>query len=550
MGNSSSTQNTNSAQPGKLAREIDYIAANYITTQNFRDMERLADMEHCNNLVIMTADLIANHLSDLDVKYLAQRLKDGVEINEMTQGNVVYFKKADVATMDVSNQTTKRRLCIGIAKFYVKVAHLFAAIVTTVNPIYVYKDAYGSTVKVPLLQKSNIPKEATTKIQKYNICSQRLNALINNQDFDVPADAKVTVSPKFCEMNYDKTRGRDRNLFEEPGIPELEKLYYDDYDYDSGGFKGMTDKMRKDVYEKDVLTFFRAFTGMENIPLTAEGKPTIKKFSDILLRDYHKSKGCKKDGAYTKQYTASMKNKLFSDYATHVKNMMDQTAVNQDKLVEILETLFARAINPVTQRQGIIINPVITEDSLQSLVEKARATIVELYAKCEDDFVKGLELFEAIVEKQIMDTSQAQIENLEATLQDSLAESPTKPTGEPNKTNETNESEKESGDESKDDTVADPGTEGAIESDLKDIINEAVTDTGNANNAPTNPVDNDKQEPSLGVGAKEDASDTSAGPGPLEKPAIQAPPLVFMPAVYVPPKGNLLTQTSDDSPDT
>ena len=107
-----------------------------------------------------------------------------------------------------------------------------------------YKDAYGSTVKVPLLQKENIPKEATTKIQKYNICSQRLNALINNQDFDAPVDAKVTVSPN-CDINYDKTRGKTRNLFEEPGIPELEKLYYDVYDYDNGGFKGMSDKMKK-----------------------------------------------------------------------------------------------------------------------------------------------------------------------------------------------------------------------------------------------------------------------------------------------------------------
>ena len=31
-------------------------------------------------------------------------------------------------------------------------------------------------------------------------------------------------------------------LVEEPGIPELEKLYYDKYDDDNGGFKGMTQK--------------------------------------------------------------------------------------------------------------------------------------------------------------------------------------------------------------------------------------------------------------------------------------------------------------------
>ena len=57
-------------------------------------------------------------------------------------------------------------------------------------------------------------------------------------------------------------------------------------------FKGMTDKMRKDVYEKDVLTFYKAFTGNDRIPLNDQGKPKVKKFCDILLRDFHKSKGC------------------------------------------------------------------------------------------------------------------------------------------------------------------------------------------------------------------------------------------------------------------
>lgn len=545
MGNSSSTSNTNTVKSGKLAQEIDYIAANYITTQNFRDMERLADIEHCNNLVIMTADLIANNLNDLDVNYLAQRLKDGVEINEMTDSSVIYFKKEAVQKMDVSNSTTKRRLCIGIAKFYVKVAHLFAAIVTTVNPIYVYKSADGSTVKIPLLQKSNIPKEAQAKIQKYNICSQRLNALINNQDFDAPADANVTVSPKFCDMNYDKTRGKDRNLFEEPGIPELEKLYYDDYDYDQGGFKGMSKKMRENVYEKDVLTFYRAFTGNKNIPLTDQGKPIVKKFSDILLRDFHKSKGCKKDGVYTKQYTASLKNKLFGDYATHIKNMMNNTTVNQDKLVSILEIMFARAINPETQRKEIIINPKMTEDLLQGLVEKARGSIVELYATCEDDFVKGLELFEAIVEKQIMDTSQAQIKTLEATLQDSLAESPTKSDiDKPDSTANPLTINTDDIDSSPDDSTI-------IDSELetKNSINSNPSVlSADVSNVELKSNDEDKNEKII---AEKSTASNNLDPEirPLEK--SQSEPsqknIMFVPAVYVSPNNNLIMKDDDDT---
>lgn len=539
MGNSTSTSKTNNVQSVKLAKEIDYIAANYITTQNFRDMERLADLDHCNNLVIMTADLIANNLNDLDIKYLAQRLKDGIEVNEMTEDSVVYFKKADIEQMDVSNKTTKRRLCIGIAKFYVKVAHLFSAIVTTVNPIYVYKDTYGSTVKVPLLQKENIPKEATTKIQKYNICSQRLNALINNQDFDAPVDAKITVSPNFCNMNYDKTRGKDRNLFEEPGIPELEKLYYDVYDYDNGGFKGMSDKMRKEVYDKDVLTFFRAFTGIENIPLNEQGKPSVKKFSDILLRDYHKSKGCKKDEVYTKQYTGSLKNKLFENYANHIKEMMNNTTANQDKLVAILESLFAKTINPQTQRQEIIINPKMSEELLQNLVVKARATIIEMYVKCEDDFIRGLELFEAIVEKQIQDTSKAQIEKLEATLEDSLAESPTKPSG----TDPSDPEDKDDEEEPKPNVTNVQQDPDDVQTSIKDkidtVIDEEAKPTGTKAQDPTQ-----NTTAVVGSSALIDIDSKDDLVNKLE--LVPQKNIPFMPAVYVPPNNNLIVQPNSD----
>ena len=92
MGNSQSSDNPKDTR-SQLAKAIDYIATNYILTQNFQDMEKLADPEYCNNLVIMTSNIIAKNLSDLDVQYLAQRMKDGVEINEMTSEKVIFFNK-------------------------------------------------------------------------------------------------------------------------------------------------------------------------------------------------------------------------------------------------------------------------------------------------------------------------------------------------------------------------------------------------------------------------------------------------------------------------
>ena len=430
MGNT--TSSTNEQKDSILYKEIDFIATNYITTQSFQDMKKLSDMKYCNDLAIMTADIIDRKLNDQEVHYLAQRLKDGVEINEMTDERVIFTKKSNLPELDVKNMTTKRRICIGIAKFYVKVAHLFAAVVTTINPVYIYKDSTGQTVKASLMRKNDIPKDASTKIEQYNLCSTRINALVNKSDFDVPSDAKVTIAPRFCEMNYDKTRRRDRNLSEEPGVPELEKLYYDEYNYDEGGFTGMSDKMRTEVYNKDLLNFYKAFTGNDSLPTNDAGKPLITKFSQILLRDFHKSEGCKPGGVYTQGYTASLKNKLFSQYAEHLKTMMQNAVSNQDSLMKILRGddtiqpplvgLFSNVVNSETGRKEVIINPKLTEDGLQQLVVKARETIVSLYVQCEDDFVKGLGIFEAIVEKQLMETSKEQMDKLNAALQESLTE--------------------------------------------------------------------------------------------------------------------------------
>jgi len=274
--------------------------------------------------------------------------------------------------------------------------------------------------------------------------------------------------------------------------------------------------------------------------LTDQGKPIVKKFSDILLRDFHKSKGCKKDGVYTKQYTASLKNKLFGDYATHIKNMMNNTTVNQDKLVSILEIMFARAINPETQRKEIIINPKMTEDLLQGLVEKARGSIVELYATCEDDFVKGLELFEAIVEKQIMDTSQAQIKTLEATLQDSLAESPTKSDSTANPLTINTDDIDSSPDES---TIIDSEleTKNSINSNPSVLSADVSNEESESNHE-------NKDEKNI---AEKSTASNNLDPEirPLEK--SQSEPsqknIMFVPAVYVSPNNNLIMKDDDDT---
>jgi hypothetical protein len=148
MGNTPSTnKKVNEKDFSSFYQIIDYIATYYILTMDFKSLSNLSSKEYCDELVIITSDIIQNYFNDLEITYLAQRIKNGEEVNEMAKENVLFVNKDQLEDLDVKNDTQKsikkKRICIGIAKFYVKIAHVFAAIVKTINPIYVYKDENG-----------------------------------------------------------------------------------------------------------------------------------------------------------------------------------------------------------------------------------------------------------------------------------------------------------------------------------------------------------------------------------------------------------------------
>lgn len=406
MGNNTSKQDK-ARRLKTLPQVIDYIAANYILTQSFEDMENLANPTYCDKLVVLTSKVIGEKLNDMEIKYLAQRLKQGIVVNEMTKDNVIYFEKDNLSKLDVQNATNKRRMCIGIAKFYVKVAHLFAAIVGTINPVYTFTNSLGQQEQVTLLNKKQLPSNVEAKLTKVGLCSSRINALLNGQDFEGDQYGNITIKPNFCNMNFDKKTQKTKNLRQEPGIPELKHLYYDIYDFDKdGGFKSMSPMMEK-IYQEDVKRFYKEFTGRETVP------EDIKNFSDIKLRAYHSSLGCAPGGQFTKSYSGSLKNTLFKEYAKTVRAMIDNTKASQEKLLDILDNLFVFSFDRVESKHRIIINPSLDYAGLQKLVELARKEIINLYLTCEKDFVDALEIFEAIVQKQVLDTAKAQLVNLE-----------------------------------------------------------------------------------------------------------------------------------------
>ena len=325
------------------------------------------------------------------------------------------------------------------------------------------------------------------------------------------------------EIKDDIKTDTDDNRYE-IGIPELIKLYYDtDYDTNTGEFTKMSPSMLS-AYQADVKIFYESFTG-KNIPTDENGNKTINQFNQIPLREFHNSDKCKKDGVFTQNYEVSYKDKLFQEYANHIKIMTNNMDNNQNKLVVILQDLF-KVHKVETKKEGkkeepkpegkieaekkeqpkpegkieqpkpegaieqpkpegkieepkpegkieqpkpvegveepkpvegaieepkpaedvvkiegeqpkdiqvggdfeaglneeIILNPDLDEEKLTSLINSARQLIVQLYVTCEEDFLKGISLFEGIVAVQLAKTTNSQILDLNNTILDYLAE--------------------------------------------------------------------------------------------------------------------------------
>ena len=131
MGNSFSANNsTNSASKefSNFYQVIDTIASYYILTMDFQSLTKLSEKEYCDKLVIITSDIIKNYFNDLEITYLAQRIEKGEEVNKLAKENEIFVNRDELESLDIKNDIQKsikkKRICIGIAKFYVKIAHI------------------------------------------------------------------------------------------------------------------------------------------------------------------------------------------------------------------------------------------------------------------------------------------------------------------------------------------------------------------------------------------------------------------------------------------
>jgi hypothetical protein len=369
----------------------------------------------------------------------------------------------------------KNRMCIGIAKFYIKIAHIFSAIVMTVNPIYVYTDN-NQTIKKSLLEKKDIPKGSEPRIEKMGICNARFELLnignnflnkmnavnVKNAEYDEDGNVisdnnhnsterNINLKKKYCNINKKiSTNTMKESLSDEPGIPELMNLYYDKYDYEKGEYNNMSDESRKRFMD-DLFLFYKHFTGIEEtikkkyqdldekninqLILDEFNKQGIKKFSDIKLKDYSSTfenicfdnnkrfeyinKSSDSISSINNNPVKNDSNKLdytkqqefLKKYAENLKTMLTTINIEQEKLLNVLNELFVYVVD--ANKKQIIINPELTNQLLDEIVIKTREIIIGLYLQCESDYVDGLKLYQALIESQMFVNEKSKENNLD-----------------------------------------------------------------------------------------------------------------------------------------
>ena len=90
MGNINTTNSNKSPQQEfkNFYEVIDYIATYYILTMDFKSLRKLSEKAYCDKLVVLTSDIIKRYFNDMEITYLAQRVKNGVEVNDLKTDKV------------------------------------------------------------------------------------------------------------------------------------------------------------------------------------------------------------------------------------------------------------------------------------------------------------------------------------------------------------------------------------------------------------------------------------------------------------------------------
>ena len=89
--------------------------------------------------------------------------------------------------------------------------------------------------------------------------------------------------------------------------------------------------------------------------------------------------------------------------------MITDSQAIEKSLLTVIKDIFSFWVDPKKQEKRLTLSPKLTKETLKELVNKTREAVIKLYVGCENDFQKGLSIFEAIITQKMMQTAQRRI---------------------------------------------------------------------------------------------------------------------------------------------
>lgn len=394
----------------KLKKHIDAAVTNVILDSNFTDLTNLADEKNCNRLVKSAARVFQQNKDTVDLELLRQEIYNQTReknIDDRVKTSEKYHNKKK-KTPRIQNVQKK---CTQISKFYVLFAHLFSCIISTVNPSF----------KID----SNKKGKTSSETQSLDFCSDCVEKLTRGLKKSSDDDGDLLVKPSVCETNVSKS-GDPLRFTDLPGMKALQQLYVNDDDelerhakilYTAFTGKSAPNNIRRmdqippKIYANDEECIRRQKGGYTEGE-TADEAEKKEERRDKERREFEKNQMFYRDhkknqeenariGIYLSGVVGSLKERLFSEYVQHIKEMIQRAESNRSSLLEILSEMFVYTYDDDGNIDGVIINPSLNYNKLKTLVVRTRRIVIKLYTDCEEDYKTGLDIFFAMVQEKI-----------------------------------------------------------------------------------------------------------------------------------------------------
>ena len=100
---------------------------------SWEDMQKMENPKECDKILALTTNILYKNLTSREIDYLAHRIKHG-EPAMIRKNKVSWIQKEKLDKL--KNSKNKKLICQGIAKFYIKIANVFFAVIKTSISIY------------------------------------------------------------------------------------------------------------------------------------------------------------------------------------------------------------------------------------------------------------------------------------------------------------------------------------------------------------------------------------------------------------------------------